>query len=370
MVLYNIIARLYPNEGLNLFYWFYRHLDINIFQYISVRAGIGFFISFFLTMYLLPKFIVWAKNKKASQPIYKYAPDSHQVKAGTPTMGGVVFIFSTIIATLLTVKLNNFYVVGGLLTLALFSLIGIKDDYAKISNNKNDAGLSARMKLIFQVFSAAIVVLILFFYNHTTELYTPFYKLPLFDIGFLITFFWILVIVATSNAVNLTDGLDGLATVPSIMAFFTLSIIIYITGHAILSSYLLLPNIKLTGELAILGACIIGSLIAFLWYNSHPAQIFMGDSGSLPLGAFMGYMAIVGKSEILLILIGFIFVLETVSVILQVGSYKLRQKRVFLMAPIHHHFEQKGWKENKIIVRFWIISFMTNLLALMSLKVR
>lgn len=146
MVLYNIIARLYPNEGLNLFYWFYRHLDINIFQYISVRAGIGFFISFFLTMYLLPKFIVWAKNKKASQPIYKYAPDSHQVKAGTPTMGGVVFIFSTIIATLLTVKLNNFYVVGGLLTLALFSLIGIKDDYAKISNNKNDAGLSARMK--------------------------------------------------------------------------------------------------------------------------------------------------------------------------------------------------------------------------------
>ncbi|RXJ87812.1 phospho-N-acetylmuramoyl-pentapeptide-transferase [Arcobacter sp. CECT 8985] len=353
-----------------MFYWFYRHLDINIFQYISVRAGIGFFISFSLTMYLMPKFIRWAKNKKASQPIYELAPESHRVKVGTPTMGGVVFVFSSIIAAVLTIKLNNFYVVGGLLTLALFSLIGIKDDFAKISSNKNDAGLTPKMKLIMQIFSAAIVVLTLYFYGHTTEIYTPFYKLPIFDIGFFITLFWVLVIVAASNAVNLTDGLDGLATVPSIMAFCTLSIILYITGHAIFSSYLLLPNLKLTGELAILGACFVGSLIGFLWFNSHPAQIFMGDSGSLPVGAFMGYMAIVGKSEILLILIGFIFVLETVSVILQVGSYKLRQKRVFLMAPIHHHFEKKGWKENKIIVRFWIIAFMTNLIALMSLKVR
>ena len=176
--------------------------------------------------------------------------------------------------------------------------------------------------------------------------------------------------VAASNAVNLTDGLDGLATVPSIMAFFTLSILVYVTGHAIFSSYLLLPNIQNVGELVIMGTAICGALIAFLWFNSHPAEIFMGDSGSLPLGAFMGYMAIVAKSELLLLAIGFIFVLETVSVILQVGSYKLRQKRVFLMAPIHHHFEQKGWKENKIIVRFWIISFMTNLIALLSLKIR
>jgi len=149
-----------------------------------------------------------------------------------------------------------------------------------------------------------------------------------------------------------------------------LSAIVYVTGHAILSGYLLLPNIKLAGELAIVGAAMIGALIAFLWYNSHPAEVFMGDSGSLPIGGFMGYMAIVGKSELLLIIIGFIFVLETVSVILQVGSFKLRQKRIFLMAPIHHHFEQKGWKENKIIVRFWIISFMANLIALMSLKIR
>ena len=181
---------------------------------------------------------------------------------------------------------------------------------------------------------------------------------------------WMLVIVASSNAVNLTDGLDGLATVPSIMAFVSLSILVYVTGHAIFSSYLLLPNIQNVGELVIMGTAICGALIAFLWFNSHPAEVFMGDSGSLPLGAFMGFMAIVAKSELLLLAIGFIFVLETVSVILQVGSYKLRQKRVFLMAPIHHHFEQKGWKENKIIVRFWIISFMTNLIALLSLKIR
>lgn len=353
-----------------MFYWLYRHLDINIFQYISVRAGISFIIAFFLTMYLMPKFVKWAKSKNASQPIYEHAPDGHKEKAGTPTMGGMVFIFATIIATLISAKLNNFYIVGGLVTIALFSLIGIQDDYSKIAKNLNSAGLSARAKLLLQFLCAAIVAGLLYYFSHTTTLYTPFYKLPLFDMGVFSILFWMLVMVAASNAVNLTDGLDGLATVPSIMAFFTLSILVYVTGHAIFSSYLLIPNIKLAGELAVMGAAIGGSLIAFLWFNSHPAEVFMGDSGSLPLGAFMGYMAIVSKSEILLAVIGFIFVLETVSVILQVGSYKLRKKRVFLMAPIHHHFEQKGWKENKIIVRFWIISFMTNLLALMSLKIR
>ena len=353
-----------------MFYWLYRHLEINIFQYISVRAGMSFFIAFVLTMYLMPKFIKWAKSKKASQPIYEHAPQSHQAKVGTPTMGGVVFIFSTIVATLLTAKLNNFYIVGGLLTLALYSFIGMQDDYSKISKEKNSAGLSARAKLILQFVCAFLIGYILYYFSHTTDLYTPFYKLPLFDMGIFAIVLWMLVIVASSNAVNLTDGLDGLATVPSIMAFVSLSILVYVTGHAIFSSYLLLPNIQIVGELAIMGSAICGALIAFLWFNSHPAEIFMGDSGSLPLGAFMGYMAIVAKSELLLLAIGFIFVLETVSVILQVGSYKLRQKRVFLMAPIHHHFEQKGWKENKIIVRFWIISFMTNLIALLSLKIR
>lgn len=353
-----------------MFYWFYRHLDINIFQYISVRAGISFFIAFVLTMYLMPKFIKWAKAKKASQPIYEHAPQGHQAKVGTPTMGGVVFISSTIIATLLTAKLSNVYVIAGLFCLALFSLIGMQDDYSKILKEKNSAGLSAKAKLILQFICASVVAFIIYKYGHSTELYTPFYKIPLFNMGLLAIVFWMFVIVGSSNAVNLTDGLDGLATVPTIMAFFTLSILVYITGHSVFSSYLLLPNIQAVGELVIIGTAVCGALIAFLWFNSHPAEIFMGDSGSLPLGALIGYMAIVAKSEILLLAIGFIFVLETVSVILQVGSYKLRKKRVFLMAPIHHHFEQKGWKENKIIVRFWIISFMTNLLALLSLKIR
>jgi phospho-N-acetylmuramoyl-pentapeptide-transferase len=210
----------------------------------------------------------------------------------------------------------------------------------------------------------------LYYASHTTTLYIPFYKYPLFDMQFFSIVFWILVMVASSNAVNLTDGLDGLAVVPSIISFFTLSLIVYITGHAIISGYLLIPNIKLVGELSIMGASFIGALIAFLWFNSHPAQIFMGDSGSLAIGGFMGYMAIVAKSEILLILIGFLFVFETLSVVLQVGSYKLRKKRIFLMAPIHHHFEKVGWHENKIIVRFWIIAFMSNLLAILSLKIR
>lgn len=353
-----------------MFYWFYRHLDINIFQYISIRAGLGFFIAFFLTVYLMPKFINWAKAKKANQPIYEHAPESHQAKVGTPTMGGIVFVLTTLIATVLTAKLNNIYVIGALVTIFLFALIGIKDDLAKITKNKNDEGLSPRMKIILQVFASLVVISILYYANHTTTFYVPFHKNALFDMGFYAIIFWTLVMIASTNAVNLTDGLDGLATVPSVIAFFTLSLIVYITGHAIISEYLLLPNIKLVGELAIVGASFMGALIAFLWYNSHPAQVFMGDSGSLTIGGFLGYMAIVAKSEILLIAIGFIFVLEAVSVILQVGSFKYRKKRVFLMAPIHHHFEQKGWMENKIIVRFWIIAFMTNLIALASLKIR
>ena len=353
-----------------MFYWFYRHLDINIFQYISVRAGLGFFIAFFLTVYLMPKFINWAKAKKANQPIYDLAPDSHQAKVGTPTMGGLVFVGTTLIATLLTAKLNNIYVIGALTTIILFSLIGIKDDLSKITKNKNDEGLSAKMKILLQIASSFVIIAILFYANHPTSFYVPFHKFALFDMGFYAIIFWSLVMIASTNAVNLTDGLDGLATVPSVIAFFSLSLIVYITGHAIMSEYLLLANIKLVGELSIVGASFMGALIAFLWYNSHPAQIFMGDSGSLTIGGFMGYMAIVAKSEILLLAIGFIFVLEAVSVILQVGSFKYRKKRVFLMAPIHHHFEQKGWMENKIIVRFWIIAFMSNIIALASLKIR
>ena len=345
-------------------------MDVNIFQYISIRAAIAFFIGFFLTFYIMPKFLKWAKNKNISQPIYNLAPDSHQLKSGTPTMGGLVFVFATIIATLLTAKLNNPYVIGGLLIITISSLIGIKDDFAKITKSKNDEGLSVKVKLFYQFLGSFVIIAVLYYASHTTTFYIPFYKYALFDMGIYSIIFWSLIMVGSSNAVNLTDGLDGLATVPSIVAFFTLTIIVYITGHAILSGYLLLPNIKLVGELAIVGSAFSGALIAFLWYNSHPAEVFMGDSGSLAIGGFIGYLAIVSKSEILLLLIGFIFVIETLSVILQVGSFKIRKKRIFLMAPIHHHFEQLGWHENKVIVRFWIIAFVSNLIALASLKIR
>ncbi|MEJ5167757.1 MAG: phospho-N-acetylmuramoyl-pentapeptide-transferase [Arcobacteraceae bacterium] len=353
-----------------MFYSLYNLFDINIFQYITVRAGIAFAISFFFAMFLMPYFIKWAKKQKSSQPIYELAPKTHQQKVGTPTMGGIVFVFSTVIATLLTAKLNNIYVVGGLVVIILFALIGLQDDISKIIKNKNSAGLSPRAKMILQIIASLFVGGLLILGGHDTMLYVPFYKNPVFDMQYFALLFWIAVMVASTNAVNLTDGLDGLAVVPSIIAFFTLGALVYIAGNIVISQYLLLPSIKNCGELTIIVSAFVGSMIAFLWYNSHPAEVFMGDTGSLSIGGFMGYAAIVAKSEVLLLLIGFVFVMETISVILQVGSFKLRQKRVFLMAPIHHHFEQLGWKENKIIVRFWIIAFMTNLLALLTLKVR
>lgn len=351
-------------------YYLYQIFDINLFGYISVRAGVAFFLAFCITMILLPRYLAWAISRKANQPINKYVP-AHEGKQHTPTMGGAVFIFSTAIASLLTVNLANMYLLGGLFTLIVFAGIGLKDDLGKVLSGDNLEGLSARAKFGLQVIVSMVVSFFLIKFAHfPTELYLPFIKSPIFDMGYWAVLLWTIVIVATSNAVNLTDGLDGLATVPTIFALATLSIIVYLTGHAIFSSYLLLPNIKGVGEIIILSAALSGALLAFLWYNCYPAEIFMGDTGSLSIGAFLGYMAILGKSEALLVLIGIIFVIETVSVILQVGSYKLRKKRVFLMAPIHHHFEMKKWAENKIIVRFWMISFLANILALITLKIR
>jgi len=353
-----------------LLYWLHQTLDINILGYITIRAGVAFFLALFFTLYLLPKFIRWAQKTSSVQPINEWAPDRHKEKASTPTMGGIVFIGSTIIASLLTIKFTNMYAIGALLTLLLFSLIGFQDDFAKIKKNANLAGLKARTKLALQILSALVVSAFLcFFADFNTDLYLPFIKSPVIDMGAFALVLWILVIISTSNAVNLTDGLDGLATVPSIAALGSFSIIIYITGHAKISNYLLMPNFDV-GEVAIISSALMGSLIAFLWHNCHPAEVFMGDSGSLTIGAFLGYLAIISKSEVLLLLIGSIFVIETLSVILQVGSFKLRKKRVFLMAPIHHHFEMKNWAENKIIVRFWIIAILSNILALISLKIR
>ncbi|MCX6061654.1 MAG: phospho-N-acetylmuramoyl-pentapeptide-transferase [Campylobacterales bacterium] len=352
-----------------MLYWFHLHLGINILQYITVRAGLAFFIGLLLTLFIMPRFISWAQRSAKVQPINEYV-SAHQSKAKTPTMGGIVFIGSTVIASLLTINLMNPFAIGGLLTLIFYGYIGFTDDWGKIRGSDNLAGLSAKSKLALQlIFGLAIGAFLIYFAKLETGFYVPFIKSSLFDMGYFSIGFWVLVIISTSNAVNLTDGLDGLATVPSVFALLSLSVIVYVVGNAALSHYLLMPKIP-AGEVVVIAAALIGSLVGFLWFNCHPAQVFMGDSGSLTLGAFIAYMAIIGKSEILLILIGFIFVIETVSVILQVGSYKLRKKRVFLMAPIHHHFEMKQWAENKIIVRFWIIALLSNILALITMKIR
>lgn len=352
-----------------MLYTLSQFLDINLFSYISVRAGFAFFIAFALTLLIMPKYLAWALAKNANQPISKYVP-AHEGKRHTPTMGGIIFLSATLIAALFTVNLSNPYIWGGMITLVGFGLVGFKDDIGKVLSGDNLEGLTPRGKMFLQAIIAAVATGILILVDFPTTFYVPFLKTPLFDLSYFAIPFWVLVFLATTNAVNLTDGLDGLATVPSIIALFSLGVIVYVTGHAIFSNYLLIPNINGVGEVMILSAALAGGLLGFLWYNAYPAEVFMGDTGSLAIGGFIAYLAILGKSEILLILIGLIFVIETVSVILQVGSFKLRQKRIFKMAPIHHHFELKGWAENKIIVRFWMIAFIANILALISFKFR
>ena len=344
-------------------------LDINLFGYISVRAGFAFLVAFLLTILVMPKYLAWALSKNANQPISKYVP-AHEGKRHTPTMGGAIFLGATLIAALLTVDFSNLYILGGIITLIGFGLVGFKDDLGKVMARDNLEGLTPKGKMGLQALVSILATGLLLYAGFPTEFYVPFLKTPLFDLGYGAIPFWVLVFLATTNAVNLTDGLDGLATVPSIIALSTLGLIIYVTGHAIFSQYLLVPNIKGVGEVMILAAALAGGLLGFLWYNCYPAEVFMGDTGSLAIGGFIAYLAILGKSEVLLTLIGIIFVIETVSVILQVGSYKLRGERIFLMAPIHHHFELKKWAENKIIVRFWMIAFIANILALVSFKFR
>ncbi|GHV05905.1 phospho-N-acetylmuramoyl-pentapeptide-transferase [Campylobacterota bacterium] len=354
-----------------MLYYLSELLRFNLLTYITVRSGAAFCLAFILTLWLMPRFIVWAKRQGATQPILSHAPLSHKSKQNTPTMGGLIFIVCAIVATLIAGNLNNGFVWIGLLTLTLFASIGVFDDAKKIFHKKNDAGLTAKFKFIAQIIAALIVAVLLFCAtNLSTHLYVPFLKEPIADLGIYMQFIWVLVLVSASNAVNLTDGLDGLAAVPSIFAIATLAVFLYITGHAIISESLLMPRLVGVGEMVVLASALLGGLLGFLWYNANPAEVFMGDSGSLAIGAFIGYAAILAKVEALLLLIGFIFVVETISVILQVGSYKFRGQRIFLMAPLHHHFELKRWAENKIIVRFWIVALLSNILALITIKIR
>lgn len=352
-----------------MIYYLYSFLEINLFQYITFRAAIAFFVAFFLTIFIMPYYIVWARKKNANQPISQFTPQNHKQKVNIPTMGGIIFVFATLVASILCAKLDNAFVIFGLISLVLFSSIGIYDDYSKVLQRKN-AGMSAKMKFTLQAISGFLVSLGLYCYGMDSHFYLPFFKNFIWDWGLFSLLFWTLVFVATSNAVNLTDGLDGLATIPSIYALTSLGIFVYIAGHSVFSTYLLYPKIPDSGEVVVVSAALIGALIGFLWYNCHPAQVFMGDSGSLALGGVIAYMAIISKNEILLFVIGFIFVIEALSVLLQIGSYKTRGKKLFLMAPLHHHFEEKGLSESKIIVRFWIIALMSNLIALLTIKLR
>lgn len=352
-----------------MIYYLYSFLEINLFQYITFRAAIAFFVAFFLTIFIMPYYIVWARKKNANQPISQFTPQNHKQKVNIPTMGGIIFVFATLVASILCAKLDNAFVIFGLMSLVLFSSIGIYDDYSKVLQRKN-AGMGAKMKFTLQAISGFLVSLGLYCYGMDSHFYLPFFKNFIWDWGLFSLLFWTLVFVATSNAVNLTDGLDGLATIPSIYALTSLGIFVYIAGHSVFSTYLLYPKIPDSGEVVVVSAALIGALIGFLWYNCHPAQVFMGDSGSLALGGVIAYMAIISKNEILLFVIGFIFVIEALSVLLQIGSYKTRGKKLFLMAPLHHHFEEKGLSESKIIVRFWIIALMSNLIALLTIKLR
>lgn len=354
-----------------MFYYFAEIFNVNFLSYITVRAGFAFFFSFVLCVLALPFFIRWAKKTCASQPIYELAPSTHQTKCHTPTMGGVIFVASAVVASLFSAKLDEPFVLISLFVIVSFSLLGFIDDRAKILGASNHAGLSPKQKLAIQCILALITAVLLWVFSGIdAKFYLPLLKNSLFDFSYFSLLFWALVIISASNAVNLTDGLDGLATVPSVLAIFTLGVYAYFMGNAVYSGYLLLPKFAGIGELVIIVSAMIGALLGFLWYNCYPAQVFMGDSGSLSIGAFIGYLGIATKNEILLVLIGVIFVLETLSVILQVGSFKIRKKRIFLMAPLHHHFEIKGWSESKIIVRFWMIALLANIIALILLKIR
>jgi phospho-N-acetylmuramoyl-pentapeptide-transferase len=342
----------------------------NIFRYITFRSLLAFLIGSILSIYWGKWFISYMKRKQFGQVVREDGPSAHFKKAGTPTMGGVFIIGSIAVAQIFC---GNFLSAPMMLVMfVLFSyfLLGLIDDYLKVLR-KDPKGVSAKGKLIWQFATGLVVAWIIYSYQIVdTKLYLPFMKGELFDMGIFFVPFAAFVIVSTSNAVNLTDGLDGLAIGPIITSSMALGVIAYASGHREIAQYLFIPYIENIGELSVLAASIIGAGVGFLWYNSYPAQVFMGDVGSLSLGGVLGTMAVLSKSEFLFVIIGGIFVIEALSVIIQVASFKTRGKRIFKMAPIHHHFELLGWPEPKVIVRFWIISIFLAIFAVATLKMR
>lgn len=342
----------------------------NVFRYITLRTVYAVITALVLCLMIGPYMIELLKKYQIGQSIRSDGPSSHFTKAGTPTMGGVLILTIVVLATIAWADLSNVYVWLGLAVLVGFGLIGFTDDYLKVVRKKSE-GLRGKYKFTLQIAVATLVAIALYYLPaYSTVLSVPFFKDFNPDLGWLYIPFVIFIIVGTSNAVNLTDGLDGLAIGPVIVVTLVYTIITYVAGHAKIANYLLIPFINGSGELTILCGAVFGAGLGFLWFNTYPASVFMGDVGSLPLGALLGTVAVIAKHELLLMIVGGIFVVETVSVIFQVASFRLHGKRVFLMAPLHHHYELKGWQEPKIIVRFWIIAIMLGLLALSTLKLR
>lgn len=343
---------------------------LNVFKYISFRSFLAFSIAAVVSIIWGKRFIAYMKMKQFGQSIREDGPESHFKKRGTPTLGGIFIIGSILVSCLFVGNYNSLPFVFTLLIMTSYFILGWIDDYLKVIK-KNSDGVSAKVKLVWQ-FTTAIIAsyLMIKFQVITTDLYIPFFKESVIDLGYGYIAFASIVIVGSSNAVNLTDGLDGLVTGPVITTSATFALLSYLAGHVDLSSYLYIPYVSGSSELTVLCAAILGASVGFLWYNCNPAQVFMGDVGSLSLGGALGSIAVFTKNEFLFVLIGGIFVMEALSVILQVGSYKLRKKRIFKMAPIHHHFELLGWPEPKVIVRFWIVSIVFSILALATLKLR
>ena len=346
---------------------------LNVFKYITFRIGLSVVTSLTIIFLIGNPLIKYFSKKQITGPIRHDGPIDHIIKkSGTPTMGGLMILIGIISSTLMWADLKNIYIWIVLFVCTSLGLLGFVDDYLKIKF-ENSTGINAKMKFFWQLLISLVAILsLVHFTDHESisNLYFPFFKNLVWHMGLFFIPFGIFVIIGSSNAVNLTDGLDGLATVPVMLVALSFSLICYLVGNTIFSDYLQIQYISNVGELSIFCGSIVGSCLGFLWYNAPPAKIFMGDTGSLSLGGSIASVAIIVKHEIVLAIIGGLFVLETVSVIIQVVSFKLTGKRVFMMAPIHHHFEKKGWAESTVVIRFWIIAIILALVGLATLKLR
>ncbi|QWK94851.1 phospho-N-acetylmuramoyl-pentapeptide-transferase [Plesiomonas shigelloides] len=344
----------------------------HVFSYLTLRSIVSLLTALAIALWMGPHLIAWLQKLQIGQVVRNDGPESHFSKRGTPTMGGLMILTSISISVLLWANLSNPYVWCVLFVLLGYGAVGFVDDYRKVVR-KNTKGLIARWKYFWQSVIALIVAFALYATGKdtaATQLVVPFFKDIMPQLGLLYILLTYFVVVGTSNAVNLTDGLDGLAIMPTVFVAAGLALVAWATGNVNFAEYLHIPYIRHSGELVVVCTAIVGAGLGFLWFNTYPAQVFMGDVGSLALGGALGIIAVLLRQEFLLLIMGGVFVMETLSVILQVGSFKLRGQRIFRMAPIHHHYELKGWPEPRVIVRFWIISLMLVLIGLATLKIR